>query len=76
MPGSDADILILLKDDKRRFVERMPEFSRCFLDVSIATDIFPYTVYRERNRRKTFRQGFFYNHTLERESITYPRKVK
>ena len=41
--GSDADILIILKDDKRRFIDRIPDFLRYFLEVSVATDVFPYT---------------------------------
>ncbi|MBW1848207.1 MAG: nucleotidyltransferase domain-containing protein, partial [Deltaproteobacteria bacterium] len=41
--GSDADILIVLKKDKRRVIDRIPEFLRCFLDVPISIDIFPYT---------------------------------
>jgi predicted nucleotidyltransferase len=42
-PGSDADILILLKDDQRRFIDRIPEFLRHYLNAPIATDVFPYT---------------------------------
>ena len=42
-PGSDADILIVLKEDDRRFIDRIPEFLRYFLNASIATDVFPYT---------------------------------
>jgi predicted nucleotidyltransferase len=43
VPGSDADILIVLKDDERRFIDRIPEFLRYFLTASVATDVFPYT---------------------------------
>lgn len=43
VPMSDADILIVLKKENRRFIDRMPEFLRYFLKVSVATDVFPYT---------------------------------
>ena len=69
MPGSDADILILLKDDKSRFVDRIPEFSRCFLDVSIATDIFPYTE-KEIEERLSARDSFIT--TLWKEKVLLP----
>lgn len=42
-PGSDADILIVLKKDDRRIMDRIPEFLRFFLGSFISTDIFPYT---------------------------------
>ncbi len=43
VPGSDADILIVLEKDDRRFIDRMPKFLRYFLNVPVATDVFPYT---------------------------------
>lgn len=43
MTGSDADILVVLRDDNRRFIDRIPEFLRYFLNTSVATDVFPYT---------------------------------
>jgi len=43
VPGSDADILILLKKDDRRMIDRIPEFLKHFLTSSIPTDVFPYT---------------------------------
>jgi predicted nucleotidyltransferase len=44
VPGSDADLLIVLTEDHRRFVDRVPEFLRAFLDAPLAVDVFPYTV--------------------------------
>jgi predicted nucleotidyltransferase len=44
VPGSDADLLIVLAEDERRFVDRVPEFLRAFLDAPLAVDVFPYTV--------------------------------
>jgi predicted nucleotidyltransferase len=43
VPGSDADILIVLREDRRRFIDRMTEFLRLYLRIPIAIDVFPYT---------------------------------
>lgn len=43
-PGSDADIFILLKEDSRRFVDRIPEFMDPFSQIGIPVEVFPYTV--------------------------------
>ncbi|HAW50217.1 TPA: hypothetical protein DCX16_04645 [bacterium] len=42
-PRSDADILVVLKNDQRRFIDRIPEFLEYFSDIGIGIDIFPYT---------------------------------
>jgi predicted nucleotidyltransferase len=42
-PGSDADLLVILAADARRFVDRIPEFLRHFSGLGIAVDVFPYT---------------------------------
>jgi predicted nucleotidyltransferase len=42
-PGSDADLLVILEADARRFVDRMPEFLEHFGGLGIAIDVFPYT---------------------------------
>lgn len=42
-PGSDADILIILKQDNRRIIDRISEFLKFFLNSHVAVDIFPYT---------------------------------
>ncbi|MGA1842922.1 MAG: nucleotidyltransferase domain-containing protein [bacterium] len=42
-PGSDADILIILKQDNRRIIDRITGFLKFFLDSPIDIDIFPYT---------------------------------
>ena len=42
VPGSDADILIILKEDDRSFIDRIAEWSERFaLDFPI--EVFPYT---------------------------------
>ena len=43
-PGSDADLLVILKADSRRFVDRIPEFLEHFTGIGIPVDVFPYTV--------------------------------
>lgn len=43
-PGSDADLLVVLKHDSRRFIDRIPEFLERFSGLGIAVDVFPYTV--------------------------------
>jgi predicted nucleotidyltransferase len=42
-PGSDADIFILLREDSRRFIDRIPEFLSHFSDVGVPIEVFPYT---------------------------------
>ena len=42
-PGSDADILVILKNDKRRMIDRIPEFLDFFSEVPIPVEVFPYT---------------------------------
>ena len=43
VPGSDADILIILDQDGRSISDRIPEFSEFFSDIGIGVDVFPYT---------------------------------
>lgn len=43
VPGSDADVLVILEEDSRPFVARIPGFRRSFLDVPIDVEVFPYT---------------------------------
>ena len=40
---SDADILIVLKKDNRRFIDRISPYLESFLHAGIAVDVFPYT---------------------------------
>lgn len=41
-PASDADILILLRESKKRFTDRIPNFLP--ERIGISSDIFPYTI--------------------------------
>ena len=43
VPGSDADVLVVLQADPRPFLDRTPEFRRHFLDAPIDVEVFPYT---------------------------------
>jgi predicted nucleotidyltransferase len=43
-PASDADILVILETDPRRFVDRIPAFLEHFSGLGISVDVFPYTV--------------------------------
>jgi len=43
VPGSDADVLVILEGDSRSFMERIPEFRRCFAGLAIDVEVFPYT---------------------------------
>ena len=43
-PGSDADVYILLKEDSRRFVDRIPEFLKHFSGAGLPVEVFPYTL--------------------------------
>ena len=44
VPGSDADICIVLKEDRRRVIDRIPDFLEFFKDVGVPVDVFPYTL--------------------------------
>jgi len=43
VPGSDADIVVLLKKDPKPFIERIPEWLKRF-DIRFPVDVFPYTI--------------------------------
>jgi predicted nucleotidyltransferase len=42
VPGSDADILVMLKKDERNFMDRLSEWQGKF-PIDFPTDVFPYT---------------------------------
>jgi predicted nucleotidyltransferase len=44
VPGSDVDILIVLRSDSRRFIDRIAAYLDAFSEIGIAVDVFPYTV--------------------------------
>lgn len=42
-PGSDADLLVLLRSDARRVVDRIPDYSRPFEMPGFGVDVWPWT---------------------------------
>jgi predicted nucleotidyltransferase len=42
-PGSDADILVILKENKKPMPARMQEYLRFFLSAPVPVDVFVYT---------------------------------
>ncbi len=42
VPGSDLDVLIVLRDDPRPFLDRIPDYAPD--DVPFPVDVFPYTM--------------------------------
>lgn len=43
LPGSDADLVVLLRDGAPPFRERMPDLARHFAAVGVGCDLLPYT---------------------------------
>ena len=43
VPGSDADLLIVLEDDDRTMKERIDAYLEVFSGIGIGIDVFPYT---------------------------------
>ena len=43
VPGSDADVMIVLRKSDKMIIDRVTDFMDSFCDVGIGVDIFPYT---------------------------------
>lgn len=43
VPGSDVDILIVVRQDSRRMMDRIADYQEIFSGMGIGTDVFPYT---------------------------------
>ncbi len=43
VPGSDADVMIVLRKSDKMIIDRVTDFMDSFKDVGIGVDIFPYT---------------------------------
>ena len=56
--GSDADIIIIVKDSHKDFVNRILEFTRYFLKCSIPVDLLVYTEEETKNMQE---EGGFIN---------------
>jgi predicted nucleotidyltransferase len=65
-PGSDADVLIVLQEDERPLLDRIPEFLRWFLNASVPVEVFPYTCEEVERMR---RQGVSFMRSVDREGI-------
>ena len=63
VPGSDADILIVLQEDNRRLIDRIPEYLEFFKDVPLSVDVFPYTVDEIERMKKN--ENFFIKEFLD-----------
>jgi hypothetical protein len=44
VPGSDADLLIVLADSREPFLDRAPRYAAYFTGSGVGCDIFPYTL--------------------------------
>ena len=53
VPGSDADICIVMKEDHRRIIDRIPQYLNYFSNVSVPVDIFPYTIEEFDNMKRS-----------------------
>jgi predicted nucleotidyltransferase len=62
-PGSDADISIVLRQDSRRIIDRIPEYLDYFAEVKVPIDVFPYTLAEIDKMKET-------NNPLWREILT------
>lgn len=59
VPGSDADLLIVVEDDNRAMNERIDEYLEFFSGIGIGIDIFPYSLKELENplARQALSQG-------------------
>ncbi len=44
VPGSDADIMIILKKSDKKILDRVVDFMDFFKNTGVGVDIFPYTI--------------------------------
>ena len=51
VPGSDVDILVVVKQDSRRMMDRIADYQEIFSGMGIGTDVFPYTESEMENPR-------------------------
>ena len=70
---SDADILIVLKEDSRRFIDRIPRYLSSFLYADIPVDVFPYT---EEELKQLRKENSFVKRILDEKIILVRRYDK
>ncbi|MFC1668489.1 nucleotidyltransferase domain-containing protein [Chlamydiota bacterium] len=44
VPGSDADILVVLKNSSKKFMDRISDISSSFQKLDMGVEVFPYTI--------------------------------
>ncbi len=69
--ASDADLFVLLKDDPRRFVDRIPEFLKHFSGAGLPVEVFPYTL----EEVAEMGDGGFIK-TIEKEKIVLGERIR
>ena len=67
---SDADILIVLKEDSRRFIDRIPRYLSSFLYADVPVDVFPYT---EEELKQLRKENLFIKRILDEKIILINR---
>jgi predicted nucleotidyltransferase len=65
-PGSDADIVVFMRSSSVPFLQRIPEFSRCFSGLGVACEVRAYTL-EEWERLRADGAGVV--RALEREGV-------
>jgi len=50
-PSSDADLLVVLRRDRRRVIDRIPDYVRPFEGLGLATQVLPWTEQELAERR-------------------------
>ncbi len=51
-PGSDADLLVVLRADERRMLDRIPEFTKPFESPGLSVQALPWTEAELQHRRE------------------------
>ncbi len=69
-PRSDADIYILLKEDPKTFMDRIPEFLDYFSNVGLPVEVFPYTT----EEIEKFRDNPFIQ-TIQKEKLILAKRT-
>lgn len=68
LPGSDADVLVVLERSKLKFRDRIEQFTEAFAGVGVAVDVLPVTV-AELEERKD--EPFWRKVLKERVALTH-----
>lgn len=44
VPGSDIDLLLVMKESEKRLIDRIERYQDMFSDMGMSVDVFPYTI--------------------------------